>query len=105
MRELPQAFLERMRALPGFDCEAFERALQEEPRRGLRVNTLKIGAEAFAAVSPFALTPSPLCPEGFLIAAEAAAGKHPYHAAGRYYLQEPAAQSAVTALCAAGSCR
>ena len=98
MRRIPQAFLERMRALPGFDCAAFERALQEEPRRGLRVNTLKISAADFAALSPFALTPSPMCPEGFLIDAEAPAGKHPYHAAGLYYLQEPSAQSAVTAL-------
>ena len=98
MRRIPQAFLDRMRALPDFDCAAFERALQEEPRRGLRVNTLKISAAEFAALSPFALTPSPLCPEGFLIDAEAPAGKHPYHAAGLYYLQEPSAQSAVTAL-------
>ena len=95
---IPEAFLQRMRALRDFDCAAFERALQEPPRRGLRVNTLKIGVSEFAALSPFGLTPSPLCPEGFLIGADAPAGKHPYHAAGLYYLQEPSAQSVVTAL-------
>ncbi len=99
MRNIPEEFLQRCRTLEGLDTEAFFRALTEdEPRRGLRVNTLRISAEDFAAAAPFPMTPSPMCPEGFLIGAEAAAGKHPFHAAGLYYLQEPSAQSAVTAL-------
>ncbi|MBR6747604.1 MAG: RsmF rRNA methyltransferase first C-terminal domain-containing protein [Clostridia bacterium] len=97
-REIPGAFLARMRELLGSDFEAFERALQDEPRRGLRVNPLKIAPADFAAASPFALEPSPLCPEGFFIDTDAPAGKHAFHAAGLYYLQEPSAQSAVTAL-------
>ena len=99
MREIPEAFRERMRALPDFDFAAFDRALREdEGRRGLRVNTLKIGAAEFAAHAPFALEPSPLCPEGFLLDPGTAAGKSPYHAAGLYYLQEPSAQSVAASL-------
>lgn len=98
MRNIPEAFLKRMRALPDWDEAAFEQALTSgEPRRGLRVNTLKIDTAEFAANSPFTLEPSALCPDGFLIEAEAAAGTHPYHAAGLYYLQEPSAQAVVTA--------
>jgi len=97
-REIPQAFLNRMQQLLGKDFPEFEQALQQTPRRGLRVNPLKISPEAFAACTPFELAPSPLCPEGFFIDTDAAAGKHPFHAAGLYYLQEPSAQSAVTAL-------
>ncbi|MEA4822875.1 MAG: RsmB/NOP family class I SAM-dependent RNA methyltransferase [Clostridiaceae bacterium] len=99
MREIPEEFLRRMRALPDFDYAAFEQALlYGEGRRGLRVNTLKLSRDEFAAQSPFALEPSPLCPEGFLLPPDSGAGKHPYHAAGLYYLQEPSAQSVVTAL-------
>ena len=60
---------------------------------GLRVNTLKLSPEAFQALSPFPLSPIPWSPAGFQVIGAAQPGKHPYHAAGLYYLQEPSAMA------------
>ena len=37
----------------------------------------------------------PWCPTGFYLPEDAPAGKHPWHAAGVYYLQEPSAMAVV----------
>jgi NOL1/NOP2/sun family putative RNA methylase len=94
---LPEAFLSRMRTLPGFDFEAFLRSYDLPPFRGLRVNTLRCDAGHFAGISPFALKKVPFCENGFYIGEEVS-GRHPWHHAGVFYLQEPSAMSAVTAL-------
>ena len=93
MIELPDAFLNRMAALLGDEYKAFLAAYQRPPDSGLRVNTLKISPTQFRARSPFPLDPVPWCPAGFVIPSEAEAGKHPYHAAGVYYLQDPSAMA------------
>lgn len=66
-------------------------------RQGLRANTLKIAPQALQARLPYRLAPLPWAPDGFLVedtpGAETAPGKHPDHAAGLYYLQEPAAMA------------
>ncbi|MFR4008279.1 MAG: hypothetical protein ACLT0Y_02470 [Christensenellales bacterium] len=47
----------------------------------------------------FALSPVPWCAEGFYLEdALQRPGKHPYHEAGVYYLQDPSAMSAVELL-------
>lgn len=65
--------------------------------RGLRVNLLKCPVDYFEKHSPFALRSIPFAPEGFSIGGEVS-GRHPWHHAGVFYLQEPSAMSAVTAL-------
>lgn len=40
--QLPEAFLSRMQALIGDDLAAYQAAMETQPRRALRVNTLKI---------------------------------------------------------------
>ncbi len=111
---LPEAFQERMSRLLGEEYPAFAAALDGAPRRGLRVNTLKLSTGEFRRISPFplgerlawcdsafALTPSPFAkhpfgaPEGI---GEPVPGKHPYHLAGLYYLQDPSAISAAELL-------
>ncbi len=100
-----------MARLLGADFEAFLTACSAAPADGLRVNTLKITPEAFQAISPFTLQPVPWAPAGFLLGETppdgsdlsaasdiAAPGKHPYHAAGLYYLQEPSAMAAAELL-------
>jgi 16S rRNA C967 or C1407 C5-methylase (RsmB/RsmF family)/NOL1/NOP2/fmu family ribosome biogenesis protein len=73
------------------------------------VNTLKVSAAGFCALAPFDLAPIPWCPAGFEIVpvavqpgtgapAHPSPGKHPYHAAGLYYLQDPAAMAAAELL-------
>ncbi len=107
-----------MAALLGDEYPAFLASYDAPASVGLRVNTLKISVEAFCALAPFDLAPIPWCPAGFEIPSEnkdasaatvcagrlrngsrdlgrqaAAPGKHPYHAAGLYYLQEPSAMA------------
>jgi len=88
----PDAFLHKMASLLGEEYPAFAASYAADGRRGLRVNTLKLTPADFSSKSPFALTAvGPYEPAGFLISDEAQAGRHPYHAAGLYYLQEPSA--------------
>ena len=125
---LPPVFLSRMAALLGDEYPAFLTSYDAPASVGLRVNTLKIGVEAFRELAPFELSPIPWCPAGFEVktsppapllpgegcksppsltgrgvggAGESAGrgaggigpGKHPYHAAGLYYLQDPSAMA------------
>ncbi len=89
---LPSAYLERMQRLLGGEFEAFLQSYQQPPSTGLRVNTLKISPQAFQANFPYPLSPIPWCPSGFFLKeTPTSPGKHPYHAAGLYYLQDPSA--------------
>ena len=91
--DLPPLFIDRMSRWLGDEYPAFRQALQARPHVGLRVNTLKISTEAFQKRAPFALEPVPWCPTGFRVTDGSRPGKHPYHAAGLYYLQEPSAMA------------
>ena len=92
---LPSLFVQRMQAFLGpEEFAAFHRALQQRPVVGLRVNTLKISPTDFLRKVDWTLEPVPWCPEGFYLRSEdVRPGKHPYHAAGLYYLQDPSAMA------------
>ena len=104
IQPLPELFLDRMKRLLGDEYAAFAAALVQNPVSALRVNTLKLSPEQFRTISPialgdavpwcdsaFTLTPSPLpVREGPGVREP---GKHPYHLAGLYYLQDPSAMS------------
>ena len=96
MASLPPDFLARMQAQLGADYPAFLDCYERPAHTGLRVNTLKLSADALRARSPFALDPVAWSPAGFRVidADEVRPGKHPDHAAGLYYLQEPSAMAA-----------
>jgi NOL1/NOP2/sun family putative RNA methylase len=98
MKPLPPAFLKRMQSLLGDEYPGFLACYSQPPNIGLRVNLLKLSADDFRRISPFGLEPVPWTAEGFRLAGESQPGKHPYHAAGLYYLQEPAAMAATDAL-------
>ena len=91
--ELPEAFLEHMKDLLGDDYEAYLESGTSAGFRGLRVNTSKAEAEKFEEISPFPLEEIPWIPNGFYLEADAPASRHPYYAAGLYYLQEPSAMT------------
>lgn len=96
---IPAAFLERMKVLLGAEFAEFRDALHEPSPPGLRVNTLKVAPDALQTLTAWRLEPIPWCTEGFwLDESDARAGRHPYHWAGLYYLQEPSAMAAVEAL-------
>lgn len=96
--QLPTAFTDRMRTLMPDEYEAFADSYSQPAAQGLRVNTLKVDREAFLRLSSFTLEPVPWCPDGFRYAHGERPGKHPYHACGLYYLQEPSAMSPAEAL-------
>ena len=96
---LPEAFENRMKRLLGGEYAAFHEALcHEDPVKGLRVNTRKVSAKTFAENTPFALEPIPYVDGGFIVSEDAGAGKHPYHHAGAYYMQDPGAMATVAAV-------
>ncbi len=61
--------------------------------KGLRVNPLKIRAGVFEKMAPFTLTPVPWASNGYYYGDEDRPGRHAWHEAGLYYMQEPSAMS------------
>ena len=89
----PEYFEARERALLGERFEALFSA-SEAPARGLTVNGLRCTPEWLAQRLDAPLTPSPFCAAGFALGdSELRLGKHPYHHAGAFYLQEPSASA------------
>ncbi|WCK55682.1 RsmF rRNA methyltransferase first C-terminal domain-containing protein [Aneurinibacillus sp. Ricciae_BoGa-3] len=96
---LPHSFMERMRKmLSPEDFTAFMASYENESVQGLRLNPQKVAQENFTVHLPFRLEPVPWCPTGFYYGEDDRPGKHPYHAAGLYYMQEPSAMAVVEVL-------
>lgn len=92
---IPTPFLDRMKAMLGEEFDAFAESLSGPQYRALRVNTGKISVEEFLKLSPFELTNVPWTDNGFYYEEEARPGKHSFHEAGLYYIQEPSAMAPV----------
>lgn len=90
---LPQAFLDRMEQMLGEEYPAFLKSYEKERYHALRLNPLKAERDAFVAKAPFTLRPVTWEANGFYYDPFDAPGKHPYHAAGVYYIQEPSAMA------------
>lgn len=89
--ELPVQFLERMKEMLGTEYEEFLASYNKERAYGMRINTLKMEKEEALKLLPFSLEPIPWCETGFYYKEEERPGKHPFHEAGLYYIQEPSA--------------
>jgi len=95
-KALPIEFLKRMQKQLGDAYPAYLSAMKESPRRGLRVNLLRIRPEEFENICPWALEKSPTLSEGYLLKEEVQGiGSHPYHMAGLFYMQEPSAMGVI----------
>ncbi len=92
MSNLPTQFVSRMKGLLGEDYPLYEKAMSEPPVRALRVNTDKISVDDFKSVCPFEIEPIPYVANGFYFEQEKV-GNHPFHHAGLFYVQEPAAMA------------
>ncbi len=92
---LPEKFLERMKGMLGEEFPAFLESFDRENHRALRINKRKTTVAGFEKESPFTLRKVPWTANGFYYEAEAQPGKHAYHEAGLYYIQEPSAMSVV----------
>lgn len=94
---LPERFERRMQALLGEEYGTLREALEGTRHRALRVNPLKGGGprgsrERFLAQSLWNLEPVPWEENGFYYDS-GEPGRHPYHEAGVYYIQEPSAMA------------
>lgn len=94
---LPEEFIIRMQKRLGAAYPAFLRCYDAPPVRGVRANLLKLSAEAFAALAPFAGERVPWAEGGFYTAAEKV-GHFPAWHAGLFYAQEPSAMCAAPLL-------
>ncbi|MBQ8231403.1 MAG: RsmB/NOP family class I SAM-dependent RNA methyltransferase [Lachnospiraceae bacterium] len=88
---LPTQFLTRMQAMLGDEYEQFLASYDHEKYQSLRINTLKADKEEFLRQAPFKLEQVPWAENGFYYEGSDQPGKHPYHEAGVYYIQEPSA--------------
>lgn len=98
---LSVTFLNKMRELLGGEYEAYLASFTEEPVSGLRVNTLKVTPELFAAKAQEAgweLWPVSWVSNGFYYGKELRPARHPWYYAGLYYLQEPSAMTPASLL-------
>ncbi|MDT3426902.1 NOL1/NOP2/sun family putative RNA methylase [Paenibacillus forsythiae] len=100
---LPAAFTAMIRKMLGSETDAFLDTYAAPKTLGLRMNGLKIspepaGSAAEHAARLFGLRPVPWCSEGYYYEDPARPGRHPYHEAGLYYIQEPSAMSAAVLL-------
>ncbi len=90
---LPVEYTVRMKQMLGEEADAFFERYDRPPRRGLRVNPLKISASEFAARLPFSAEPVPWAENGFYYPPDVRPAQHPWYRAGLYYLQEPSAMT------------
>ena len=99
MTELPDGFVKQsLTALPAKEREAFVQALLlEAPARALRLRP-GVSIDTVRAALPGSYPPVLWARDAYGLEQSSAAGAHPLHAAGAYYLQEPSAMAAVAAL-------
>lgn len=90
---LPIEFLTRMEQMLGAEYPAFLDSYNEERYQALRCNPLKADRKIFTEQAPFHLHPVPWESCGFYYEPADSPGKHPYHEAGVYYIQEPSAMA------------
>lgn len=100
---LPEVFCQRMQELLGEEAEEFFASYDKEREFGLRYNPLKFKSkcefeERLLKELGYSLSPVPWCAEGYYYDGQMQPGKHPWHEAGAYYIQEPSAMSAVEML-------
>lgn len=95
----PADFVQIINGLLKGDAPLFWDALDNSsPALGLRVNPLKTSLEEISQALQVAVQTLPWSIQGISLLEAQDLGKHPYHAAGLYYLQEPSAMVPVAVL-------
>lgn len=98
---LPDAFVTRIRHILGDETDQFLHTYQLPRQTGLRLNPKKIcecPQLLPVILEQFHCERVPWCEDGYYYSEDTRPGKHPFHAAGLYYIQEPSAMSAVELL-------
>ena len=92
---LPIEFQERIQKMLGEEYDAFLEGYEKPRFHALRRNPLKIEKTEFLNKVPFQLKSVPWAEHGYYYENIEQPGKHPFHEAGIYYIQEPSAMSVV----------
>lgn len=95
---LPQKFESRMQDMLKEAYPAFLRSYDMEKYQSLRINPLKGEKDTFMTLVPFfeekdSVEQVPWEQNGIYYSADMQPGKHPFHEAGVYYIQEPSAMA------------
>ncbi len=90
---LPQEFEQRMQQMLQTEYPDFIKSFENSHVQSLRRNPLKGSREDFLEKMPFELEETAWEPDGFYYKEEAQPGKHPFHEAGAYYIQEASAMA------------
>lgn len=98
MSNLPEPFLAVMQEILQDEYPAYLSGHENQRQYGLRVNTDKISTEQFERIATFHLTKIPWIPNGYYYEAQDQPARHPFYAAGLYYLQEPSAMTPASRL-------
>ena len=100
MSELPETFLQVMQEILKEEYEDFLAGFTEKRFRALKVNPLRVGSRSFAEHAPFPLRAVPWVEGGYFYGDDlpVSPSRHPYYAAGVYYLQEPSAMTPASRL-------
>ena len=80
-----------MEKMLGSEYRAFLESYENNEYKALRFNPLKGDSERLKEKKLFELSPVMWEENGFYYEKEDKPGKHPYHEAGVYYIQEPSA--------------
>lgn len=88
---LPKDFLNRMHEMLGDDFEKFLSSYDKPDFHALRINTLKSKSENI--LKKYNFKHVPWTENGYYYNDDISPGKHPYHEAGVYYIQEPSAMA------------
>ena len=97
--KLPEEFLSEMKNSLGKDYQKYLTAIDEEPVRGLRVNTNRVDVADFIEKYGKPLEKIPFSTDGFVFESDEKIGNSPEHMTGLVYLQEP---SSMLAVCSSG---
>ena len=92
---LPIDFVNRMKEMLGEEYPVFEEGFEKPKFQALRFNPLKGERAEFLEKGKFTMYPVPWEDNGYYYQAEESPGKHPFHEAGVYYIQEPSAMAPV----------
>lgn len=90
---LPDLFLSRMKSMLGEEYQAFAESYRMPRLSSLRVNLLKGTEEELRRKTGFLGESVPWAPGGCYCMEEERPGKHPFHEAGAYYIQEASAMA------------
>lgn len=92
---LPQDFKDKMKCLLKDEFDDFLKGYDKDNFYSLRINTLKADISDVLDKNIFSFSPVKWCPTGFYYPGDERPGRHSYHHAGVFYIQEASAMAVV----------